>query len=134
MKISRAADVFYARRREGPCRFIQNRSRTSVGALKSDAAAEKSKDQRSRDFLGCSIFDFCNNICHKQTSDQREPDPECRAAVIPIFCGNQPLVRHNDGVCDGQPHTHAIRLGGEERFEDLFKFVFGDARAAIRHG
>ena len=29
-------------------------------ALKSDAAAEKPKDQLSRDFLGCSIFDFCN--------------------------------------------------------------------------
>jgi hypothetical protein len=31
-------------------------------ALKSDAAAEKSKDQLSRDFPGRSIFDFCNNI------------------------------------------------------------------------
>ena len=37
-KILRAADAFYARRREGPYRFIQNRSRTSVVALKSDAA------------------------------------------------------------------------------------------------
>ena len=49
-KILRAADAFYARRREGPYRFIQNRSRASVVALKSDAAAEKSKDQLSRDF------------------------------------------------------------------------------------
>jgi hypothetical protein len=49
-KILRAADAFYARRREGPYRFIQNRSLTSIGALKSDAAAEKSKDQLSRDF------------------------------------------------------------------------------------
>ena len=31
-------------------------------ALKTDAAAEKPKDQLSRDFLGCSTFDFCNNI------------------------------------------------------------------------
>src|SRR5260370_35224587 len=46
-KILRAADAFYARRREGPYRFIQNRSRTSVAAFKSDAAAEKSKDQLS---------------------------------------------------------------------------------------
>jgi len=61
-KIFRAADAFYARRREGPYRFIQNRSRVAVVALKSDAAAEKPKDQLSRDFLGCSIFDFCNNI------------------------------------------------------------------------
>jgi len=36
-------------------------------ALKSDAAAEKPKDQLSRDFLGCSIFDFCNNIGTKRT-------------------------------------------------------------------
>ena len=50
-------------RREGPYRFIQNRSRTSVVALKSDATAEKSKEQLSRDFPGRSIFDFCNNIC-----------------------------------------------------------------------
>jgi hypothetical protein len=61
-KILRAADAFSARRREGPYRFIQNRSWTSVVALKSDAAAEKSKDQLWRDFRGFSIFDFCNNI------------------------------------------------------------------------
>ena len=36
-------------------------------ALKSDAVAEKPKDQLSRDFLGCSIFDFCNNIGTKRT-------------------------------------------------------------------
>jgi hypothetical protein len=40
----RTADAFHARRREGPYRFIQNRSRASVLALKGDAAAEKSKD------------------------------------------------------------------------------------------
>jgi hypothetical protein len=33
-KISRAADAPYAPRREGPYRFTQNRSRTSVGVLK----------------------------------------------------------------------------------------------------
>jgi hypothetical protein len=49
-KILRAADAFSARRREGPYHFIQNRSLTSIGALKSDAAAENSKDQFSRDF------------------------------------------------------------------------------------
>jgi hypothetical protein len=60
-KILRAADALYARQREGPYRFIQNRSRTSAVALKSDAAAEKSKDQLSRDFPDRSIFDFCNS-------------------------------------------------------------------------
>jgi hypothetical protein len=41
---------FDVRRREGPYHLIQNRSRTSIVALKSDAAAERSKDQLSRDF------------------------------------------------------------------------------------
>ena len=53
---------------ERPHRFIQNRPGTSVVALKSDTAAEKSRDQLSRDFPGRSIFDFCNNICHFRTS------------------------------------------------------------------
>jgi hypothetical protein len=44
-KILGATDASYARRREGPYRVTQNRSRTSVVALKSEAAAEKSKDQ-----------------------------------------------------------------------------------------
>src|SRR5258705_13129341 len=72
-KILRAADAFYAWRREGPYRFIQNRSRISVVALNSDAAAEKPKDQLSRDFLGCSIFDFCNNICQTRKSSLHSP-------------------------------------------------------------
>jgi hypothetical protein len=49
-KIIRAADAFYTWRREGPYRFIQDRSRAFVVTLKSDAAAEKSNDQLSRDF------------------------------------------------------------------------------------
>src|SRR5437762_686541 len=63
-KILRAADAFYPRRCEGPHRFIQIRSRTLLAALKSYAAAERSKDHLLRDFLGRSIFDFCNKICH----------------------------------------------------------------------
>src|SRR3954469_1212339 len=67
-KILRAADASSERRREGPYRFIENRSRISVVAMKSDAAAEKSREQVSRDFWGCSIFDFCNKICQTRTS------------------------------------------------------------------
>jgi hypothetical protein len=51
-EIFRAADAFYARRREGPYRFIQNRPRTFLVALKSDAVAETSKNQLSPDFWG----------------------------------------------------------------------------------
>jgi hypothetical protein len=69
-KFLRTADAFYERRREGPYRFIQNRPGTSIVALKSDTAAEESKDQLSRDFLGRSIFDFCNNIGAKRTFDE----------------------------------------------------------------
>ena len=61
-KFLRAADASHASRREGPYRFTQKRPRTFVAALKSDAAAERSKNQLLRDFSGRSIFDFCNNI------------------------------------------------------------------------
>jgi hypothetical protein len=44
-------------------RFIQNRPRTSVTALKSDAAAEKrSAKVNFGEMFGLPIFDFCNNI------------------------------------------------------------------------
>jgi hypothetical protein len=79
-KILRAADALYARQREGPYRFLQNPSRTSAVALKSDAAAEKSIDQLSRDFPGHSIFDFCNNIRQKRScraSRHRQTGPSC---------------------------------------------------------
>ena len=55
-----------------------------------------------------------------QLLDKRKPDPERRAAVIPIFCPYQPVVRLDNGARDGQPHAHAFRLAGEKRFEDLF--------------
>src|SRR5260370_35674361 len=49
-KILRTADPVRSRRREGPYRFVQNRPRTFVAALNSEAAADKSKNQLSRDF------------------------------------------------------------------------------------
>jgi len=55
-----------------------------------------------------------------QLSDKRKPDPERRAAVIPIFGVYQSMVRLDNGARDGQPHAHAFRLAGEEWFEDLF--------------
>ena len=68
------ADAFYERRCEGPYRLIPNRPGISVVALKSNTAAEKSKDQLSRDFPGRSIFDFCNNICQKRTYAARHKE------------------------------------------------------------
>jgi hypothetical protein len=58
-------------------------------ALRSDAAAEKSEDQLSRDFLGCSIFDFCNNIGPIQTSG----DVRFHAAVKGIADMDSVLIR-----------------------------------------
>src|ERR1700716_3501505 len=45
-------------------------SSKSITDLRSGAKERRSRreaqSQLSRDFLGCSIFDFCNNICHKR--------------------------------------------------------------------
>ena len=65
---------FASRRRERPHRFIQNRPGTSVVALKSDTAAEKSNEQLSRDFPGRSIFDFCNSIRGKAEVARTSPN------------------------------------------------------------
>jgi hypothetical protein len=46
-------------------------------ALKSDAAAEKSKDQLSRDFPGRSIFDFFKNISHEETFNRVASESWC---------------------------------------------------------
>jgi hypothetical protein len=58
-KILRASDAVYARGNV-TISFHPKSIEPSAVALKSDAAAEKSKDQLSREFPGRSIFDFCN--------------------------------------------------------------------------
>jgi len=65
------------------------------GVKKSDAVAEKSKDQPSRDFLGCSILDFCNNIDPKQTCD----------LVL------TPPAAHNQGTCEDHADNRKERGG-----------------------
>jgi hypothetical protein len=57
-KIPKAADALHARRGEGPYRFIQNRSRVSVKALKSDAAIEWSEDQLGEIFWLVRFWTF----------------------------------------------------------------------------
>lgn len=54
-------------------RFIQNRPRTSLVALKSDAAAETSEDQLSRDFLGLFDFRLLQQICQYRKSPAKRP-------------------------------------------------------------
>ena len=79
-------------------------------------------------------YPLSNRAMDRQLPDKGKPDPERRAAMIPIFGRYLPIVRLDNGARDGQPHAHAFRLAGEERFKDLFQFVFGNARSAIRHG
>jgi hypothetical protein len=68
----------------------------SVVALKSYTAAEKSKDQLSRDFSSRSIFDFCNNI---------DPNETSASSIILALCRNfwnAPI----DRVCVENPQMH----------------------------
>jgi hypothetical protein len=70
-KIPRASVAVCARRREGPYRLIQNRSRTSVVALKSDAAAGRSKDQLREIFRVVRFSTFATKSAlfgHAETS------------------------------------------------------------------
>ena len=60
-----------------------------------------------------------SNAMDHQLLDERKPDPERRTTVIPIFGRYLPMVRLDNGACDGQPHTHAFRFAGEKWFEDL---------------
>ena len=53
-------------------------------ALKSDAAAEQPKDQLSRDFLGCSIFDFCKI----STLSRHRHFGECPLYAAKVACGS----------------------------------------------
>src|ERR1700676_1985908 len=66
-KILKTTDAFRVWRHEGPHPFIPKRPPTFVLAPESLAVAGASKNRLSRDSPGRSIFDFCNNICQKQT-------------------------------------------------------------------
>src|SRR5437870_13253171 len=55
-KILRAADAFYARRREGPYRFIQNRSRTSVLAFEKRRSSREVQRSTFARFSGSLDF------------------------------------------------------------------------------
>jgi len=84
-------DAFRTGRREGPHRFTQKRPRTLASALRSVAAVETSKNQLSRDFRRCSIFDFCNSIGAKRTLAKTSTSPKRVARVSPV--ADQPSMR-----------------------------------------
>jgi hypothetical protein len=70
-EIFRPADALCGRGCEGPHRLVQKRSRRFVSTLLSIAVVESAKKRRLREFRRRSIFEFCNNICHKPTSLER---------------------------------------------------------------
>ena len=82
-----APEAFCARRR-GTISFIQNRPRTFVAALNSDAAAEKSKNQLSQDFRVGSIFDFCNSISLKADIHHDDCDVSFVGSSVGRAAGN----------------------------------------------
>src|SRR5882724_12192517 len=111
-KFFRAADAFCERRRERPHRFIQNRPGTSVVALKSDTAAEKSKDELSREFPGRSIFDFCNSIPPKvEVGGVRLRTSDCGCFVFFVSTTRHDLNASSDnGPCSAMASSHGARI------------------------
>jgi len=79
-------------------------------ALKSDAAAEKSEDRLSRDFWGCSIFDFCNNIDPKRTLAR-------------------PACRHSLPKCASLSRSTPKTLGDAVRRREFLTLIAGAAAA-----
>jgi hypothetical protein len=66
-KFSGTADAFRMRGCEGSHCFVQKSQGTFTSALRGIAAVEASKNPLSRDFRHRLVFDFCNNICQRQT-------------------------------------------------------------------
>ena len=50
-----------------------------------------------------------------------DSDDEDRPARGLVLSGDLTVVRFDNGAGNGQPHAHALRLGGEERIKDLLR-------------
>jgi hypothetical protein len=98
------ADAFYARRRGDHIVSIQNRSWTSVVAMKSYAEAEKSRDHLSRDFLG--LFDF-------RLLQQYPPETRHRQRHRPC-----PFRATNGLICRSKRHLYLVTLSARSSSED----------------
>src|SRR5712671_6118854 len=132
-KILRAADAFCARRSEGPYRFIPNRSRVSVAALKSDAAAGKSKDQLSRDFPGRSIFDFCNNIGHNRTSANRETECSQHRRAEHIRSDDERAFVGRTQICNGRIEFEQAEMTYDELpWRSLLSYASDDSGCRVQ--
>ena len=93
-------------------------------ALKSDTAAEKSKDQLSRDFPGRSIFDFCNNIPLLAADGTRRRNMSRRATSGLMRCSKlRLLVDHL--VCAGERRRGKIEAEHFSGLEVDDQLVFG---------
>src|SRR5690606_37561887 len=61
-------------------------------------------------------------------------EAEGRTAARRFLRGNTSAMGFDDGARDGQAHAHALRLGGDERLEQLIGDVAADAGAGIGDG
>jgi hypothetical protein len=66
----------------------KKRPRSFISALRSIAVAESAKNQLLRDFRRRSIFDFCNNICQKETSRRDHSITRRGSAAPPSSLGS----------------------------------------------
>jgi hypothetical protein len=103
---------FTARRGEGPCRLVQNRSRTSQLTLKSDAAAERSKDQLSRDFRVVRFSTFATKSASK--------------ADLPVALSGLPSLTPSDRGLE--PPTRRLMLPWHKKLEGHFEVSSANVR------
>lgn len=59
---------------------------------------------------------------------------EACATGTTVRCDKAGVVRLNDAAADGEAHADALRLGGEEGFENVGGNVRREARATVFNG
>ena len=65
---------------------------------------------------------------------RRHGEVNSSAAIRIVLCPNGSAVGLNYGLRNGQAHTHAVELGGEEWIENMSQSVSRDAVACVPHG
>src|ERR1700760_1792737 len=65
---------------------------------------------------------------------ERQGDAKGRAASREVFRRELSAMGLDDGACNRQAHTHALRLGGEKRLEQPLDLVERDAGTGIGDG
>src|SRR6266700_4939703 len=79
---------------------------------------------------------FAAPLCGRGAGDVGDPDAKGRAALRwwhRLFQGDRSAVRLGDPAAKCQPQPAALRLGREQRLEDLFALRDRDAGAVVTH-